>query len=147
MAEKGISRNKLLKRAGVVGVGVWSVPFLASTASADVGIDTLRQNCRNADNSIRCPHCGGSNLCTTKNGTQCFCFNGVKNGISSGCCECQGNFFCSSAVACNSNSACPSGQKCVSSCCNDSGFGNRCAPKCGQGVANGHIGSGLTAAG
>jgi hypothetical protein len=138
--ETAISRRKLLKRAGIGGAAaVWSVPFLASSASADVGIETLRQACRSGV-APNCPGCA-SITCAQKNGTTCFCFPGIKGGISSACCECQGNYFCGGPT-CSSNANCPNGFKCVNSCC-----GNTCAPKCGQGIANSHIGAGKTAAG
>ena len=144
--ETKVSRSKLLKGAGAGAVAVWSVPFLASTASAGVGIEALRETCRNADNSPRCPSCGGANLCVQKNGTQCFCFPGVKGGHGSGCCECQGNYFCSGARRCNGNGDCPTGYKCVTSCCDGPSGGPTCAPKCGQGISGSHA-SGTTAAG
>ena len=59
MNEATLTRRKVLKRAGVAGAAVWTVPFLASSASADVGIEALREKCHNADNSPRCPQCGG----------------------------------------------------------------------------------------
>ena len=117
MNEATLTRRKVLKRAGVAGAAVWTVPFLASSASADVGIEALRKKCHNADNSPRCPQCGGNNLCTTKNGTQCFCFAGIKQNAGSGCCECQGNYFCNGARLCDDNNDCPPGFKCVTSCC------------------------------
>ena len=147
MTGAALTRRKVLKRAGVAGAAVWTVPFLASSASADVGIEALRQNCHNADNSPRCPQCGGSNLCTTKNGTQCFCFAGIKQNAGSGCCECQGNYFCNEARLCDNNNDCPPGFKCVTSCCDGIAGGFTCAPKCGQGIASTHIGAGKTAAG
>ena len=140
--ETGISRRKLLKRAGIGGAAaVWSVPFLASTASADVGIETARQGCRNADQSPHCNVCTDSLVCKTKNGKQCFCFAGAKSGISSGCCECQGNISCAQSPPCSSNGNCPSGWKCTFNCC-----GRTCVPPCGQGIAAGAAG-GKTAAG
>jgi hypothetical protein len=139
--ETTLSRRKLIKRAGVGAAAVWSVPFLTSTASAGVGIETLRQACTNTDKSPACVSCGAQS-CATKNGTTCFCFVGVRQNRGSGCCECQGNYFCSGARPCNSNGDCPTGFKCVVSCC-----GQTCAPKCGQGISAAQASLGRTAAG
>jgi hypothetical protein len=137
-----ISRRKLLKRAGIgiAAVG-WSAPFLTSSASADVGIDGINAKC-NANGQTSCPDCGAQQ-CATKNGTTCFCFVGVNNGVPTGCCLCRGNFFCNGATPCTSNSNCPSGFKCVRTCCGDF----FCAPPCGFGISSAHVGAGKTAAG
>jgi hypothetical protein len=141
--ETTLSRRKLLKRAGIgAAAAAWTVPFLSSTASAGVDIESLRQRCTDGGLAPTCPSCG-SVTCGTKNGTTCFCFVGVKGGIGSGCCECVGNFFCSGARACTSNADCPRGFKCTKTCCPGGTF---CAPACGRGI-NSAGGSGLTAAG
>jgi hypothetical protein len=138
--ETTISRRKLIKRAGIGAAAVWSVPFLASTASADVGIETLRQRCTNGDGSPFCTVCQTGNGCGSKNGKACFCYVGAKAGIGSGCCECAGNIFCDQSPPCSSNSNCPRGWKCTFNCC-----GRTCVPPCGQGIAAGS-GSGRTSA-
>jgi hypothetical protein len=142
--ETSISRRKLLKRAGIGAAAVWSVPFLSSTASADVGIESLANRCHNADNSPSCPACSGV-VCATKNGKTCFCDAGVKNGVGSGCCVCQGSIFCSDTIHCSGNGDCTTrfgrGWKCAQTCC---AGGPVCVPPCGQGLAADAIGAGLT---
>jgi len=127
--ETTISRRKLLKRAGVGAAAVWSVPFLASPASADVGIESLRQRC--TDPTPTCNSTCGAVGCGSKNGKACFCYPGAKGAnTGSGCCECAGNTFCSQSPPCTSNANCPRGWKCTFNCC-----GETCVPPCGQGIA------------
>ncbi len=127
--ETTISRRKLIKRAGVGAAAVWSVPFLASTASADVGIDTLRQRC-SSGGVPNCQSTCGAGTCGSKNGKTCFCYPGAKGGIGSACCECAGNISCTQSPPCNGNGDCPRGWKCTFNCC-----GRTCVPPCGQGIA------------
>ena len=104
MTGAALTRRKVLKRAGVAGAAVWTVPFLASSASADVGIRGAPPEVSQRGPTARgARSAAGSNLCTTKNGTQCFCFAGIKQNAGSGCCECQGNYFCNEARLCDNN--------------------------------------------
>jgi hypothetical protein len=129
--ETTLTRGKLLKRAGVGAAAVWSIPFLTSTASADVGIEAVT-GCH-ANSQVQCPDCGFCSFpCGSKNGLSCGCAPAAKNGKGTGCCACVGNFPCSDSPLCNTNRDCPRGWKCIFNCCQAA---PSCAPPCGQGLS------------
>jgi hypothetical protein len=128
-SDRTYTRSKVLKRVGIGAAAAWSVPFLASSASASTkGVDFPASGCH-ANGQTSCPDCGFcSFVCGTKNGFVCGCAPGAKGGKGSGCCVCVNNFFCSDAVPCNGNGDCPTGWKCGFNCCSSS---PTCMPPCG----------------
>jgi hypothetical protein len=101
--------------------------MLASTASADVGIELSAAGC--FDGSQNCCtvfYC--SRICGSANGQSCGCAVGAKKGKATGVCYCVGNVFCSNSPACQTNANCPRGWKCTFNGC-----GQTCVPPCGQG--------------
>src|SRR3954466_11134321 len=113
LESKGYTRGKILKRAGIGAAAAWSVPFLASSASASVHPDAPVSKCSGSDpnTGLLSPLCEFQ-VCAHKNGLDCFCYPGAKGaGQSSGCCVCGGNDFCSNVTPCNTNGDCPKGYK------------------------------------
>ncbi len=144
-SEVTITRGKVLKRAAIIGAAAWSVPFFASTASADASPDGAVANCVDfsGPNGTPSPECDFQVCKNARNGTVCYCYPGAKGaGASSGCCVCAGNEFCSQTPACNTNADCPRGWKCTFNFC-----GQTCVPPCGLGIAGGLATTGKTAAG
>jgi hypothetical protein len=125
--ESTLTRGKLLKRAGVVGAAAWSVPLLASTASADVGIELNASGCFDGS-SMCCNTAYCARICGSKNGQTCGCAVLAKGNNASGACVCVGNVFCSNSPACTTSRDCPRGWKCTFNNC-----GRTCVPPCGSG--------------
>src|SRR5438128_6767460 len=129
-SERTYTRSKVLKRVGVGAAAAWSVPFLASSASASTkGVDSINSRCH-TNGGTSCPDCGFCSFpCGSKNGLACGCAPTAARGVGTGCCACVGNFFCSDATACNSAADCPTGWKCGYNCCSS---GSTCMPPCGK---------------
>ncbi len=144
-SNEGLTRAKVLKRAGIVAAAAWSVPFFSSTADAAVTPEKGNASLCVETNSFGLPQpsCGNGLTCGSgKNGTTCYCYTAAKGaGKISGCCICAGNEFCSQTPACATNADCPRGWKCTINFC-----GQTCVPPCGQGIAAA-VGAGKTAAG
>src|SRR5207244_2049090 len=70
--EQKYTRGKVLKRVGVGAAAAWSVPFLASSASASTkGVDSINSRCHN-NGGVSCPDSGYcSAACGSKNGLAC----------------------------------------------------------------------------
>src|SRR5207302_10798819 len=116
-SESTYTRTKVLKRVGIGAAAAWSVPFLATSASASTGsVDGINSTCH-ANGGVTCVDCGFcGNPCATKNGMLCGCAPQVVGGKSNGCCACINNFFCSDSQPCNGNADCPRGWKCILNC-------------------------------
>jgi len=143
-SNEGLTRAKVLKRAGIVAAAAWSVPFFSSTA--DAAVTPSKGNlaaCAGTDNyGFPTPFCNFQQCGQGKNGTICVCYTGAKGaGKISGCCVCAGNEFCSQSPPCNTNADCPRGWKCTINNC-----GQTCVPPCGAGISQ-LRGSGNTTAG
>src|SRR5262245_57923005 len=92
------TRGKILKRVGIGAAAAWSVPFLASTASAHTTASPSRCH-RNG--GVTCPDTGYcSASCGSKNGLTCGCAPAVNNGVANGCCKCVGNVSCADSAPC-----------------------------------------------
>jgi hypothetical protein len=144
-SNEGLTRAKVLKRAGIVAAAAWSVPFFSSTA--DAAVTPSKGNvaaCAGSDpnTGLLSPICEFQVCGSGKNGTTCYCYPGAKGtNKSSGCCVCGGNEFCTQSPPCATNGDCPRGWKCTFNGC-----GQTCVPPCGAGIAQ-PKGSGSTTAG
>src|SRR2546430_11713867 len=103
-SERTYTRSKVLKRVGVGAAAAWSVPFLASSASASTkGVDSINSRCHN-NGQVACPDCGYCGFpCGSRNGLTCGCAPGVARGAATGCCVCVGNISCADTHACSGN--------------------------------------------
>jgi hypothetical protein len=138
LLERGLSRQRLLKRASVGAAVFMSAPVLASSAQALHGGRH---------------HCGRDRACAANNGCNppisckpadpnCFCFLAAGGADGDGRCHCSdlsNGTFCSAYQSCTIGADCPDGFTCVITCC-PTGI---CVPPCGSGAG----GVGLNAAG
>jgi hypothetical protein len=113
LLDQGVSRKKLLKRAGAGAAVLWAVPALTSVAHASHG---GRHTC---GKGFQCggDQCSGQTACRPPDnvggrGIGCFCAQ-----TQGGRCHCYDNDFCVNRQACTRNADCPSGQRCLNTCC------------------------------
>lgn len=123
--DRGISRRKLLKSAGVVGAVAWAVPALTSFETPAFA-STANKSCasipfQQAGGS--CAQCSGSSL-GCGGDSSCACHINVK-----GCCFCGANASCSALPTCTTSKTCPKGWQCVLTCCSTTQL--YCQPPCG----------------
>jgi hypothetical protein len=122
-----LTRKKVLKRAGVVGVAAWSAPLVfASSASAA----NPKARCIAATEANQCAcssSCVGLTALCSADGN-CYCTIDVK-----GCCACinvfDGTFDCAS-TPCNKINDCPRGFTCVNAPCCANGAKGICVKNC-----------------
>jgi hypothetical protein len=122
-ASEGVSRRKLIQRAGVVGAVAWTAPALLSVGGAAFAGSPGPGTCTGCDLSlpcntrIACGPGGGCNCWVMADRSACFC-----GPLDS----------CADHVACDANDQCPSGLTCVENCC-----GKLCYAPCGEGQGGG----------
>jgi hypothetical protein len=124
--DRGVSRRKFLKRAGIAGGLLWASPVFTSAAHAMGG-----PHCRsNGDNRCGPDECADQTLCSgLAEGQFCTCLTRT-NGAGAGC-FCHEPQSCAGLTACTNPSDCPPGWACADSCCGP-GF---CLPPCGTNTA------------
>jgi hypothetical protein len=119
--KEGLTRKRLLKRAGVGAAAMWAAPVLSSTASAAAN---RVHWCGNSDGAYCQPACAFLRACKPADNPNCGCFPKINTGT----CFC-GDILdndCGSFADCVGGNECPDGYGCVLSCC---GTG-KCLPHC-----------------
>jgi hypothetical protein len=156
----GYTRSKVLKRAGVVGAGLFAAPVFASVASASTELsggkhcailalngapsNTGLGPCDWGDSPARpCPcHQGGyvGPPCDSGDTGSCFCFL-----ATNGCAMCT-DLNSITGNACKGNAQCPSGYKCIYTCLDACPNGVGCCDDCtgNSAPSSGPSGKGLT---
>jgi hypothetical protein len=120
MEQRPLSRRKLLKRAGVVGAGLWALPMMTSSASAGHG---GRHTCGTGQQCAGDP-CANQTICRPPD-SSCSCVQ--RTDPSGFVCFCHEAQFCSGLTPCAHGADCPPGWACAASCC----AGLNCLPPCG----------------
>jgi hypothetical protein len=125
----GVTRRRLMKRAGAGAALVWAAPVLSSLSTPAYA--QASPVC-----GTGCPACP-PDLCGSDARGPCLCFPPIDGST----CVCTSPRACA-GIECDSDAGCPSGQKCVFSCCPT----GTCALPCGaEGAGAGAKGAGTQA--
>jgi hypothetical protein len=124
--EKGLSRKRLLKRAGAGAAVLMAAPVLTSSAHATHG---GRHTCGKGGGCFANGGCNG--IACRPNDPNCFCFPTTGPNPRCHCVDLTASIFCGDYADCATTSPkCPPGFRCVDSCCpNPEG---KCVPACGD---------------
>jgi hypothetical protein len=141
-----ISRQRLLKRAGVAGAVLLAAPVMASTATGRRASSPSAAQYGRRHTCGRGFQCGGD-PCLNQSpckppDASCTCVQRLAGGGTLRC-FCHQASFCSDLSPCDQGSDCPEGWACASSCC----AGLNCLPPCGTFVAGHAQGSGRMSTG
>jgi hypothetical protein len=129
LMEKGLSRKRLLKRAGAGAAVLMAAPVLTSSAQALHG---GRHTCGKSGDCFANGGCNGIG-CRPPD-PNCYCFPTTGPNPRCHCIDLSASIFCADYADCAPEAPkCPEGFRCVNSCC---GVG-KCVPPCGDGGAAG----------
>jgi len=127
--EEGLKRRSLIKRAGIVGVGVvaWSTPSVTSLASSAHAAGSPQGGCTTCSGDPN-NTCFDQVLCgSTGPFQQCGCAN--ESDLDG--CGCYENDLCANRTPCPSGT-CPGNQICLLTCCGEA----LCWDPCGTNPAS-----------
>jgi hypothetical protein len=147
LASARISRQRLLKRAGVGGAVLLAAPVMASTASAQ---RLPRFTCRRGGCGVDCEI--GGDPCNQRNCTNpderfCTCLCRTAGQNPAGRCFCHEPSLCADLPPCTRQADCPDGWACAASCCSYDASEKFCHPPCGTLAAGAGTLSGRTSVG